>query len=112
MVRRFPTAAPESSILGEHLKFPSGKIAQNRFLKAALTEMLSIFDPSTPGANGVPTQEIINVYDKWGNGQFGVILTGNVQVSPVSVLLLILKITIFVSGPSGSSRKCNDFQRR
>ncbi|EFP11119.1 hypothetical protein CRE_30855 [Caenorhabditis remanei] len=85
MVRRFPTVASESAkaILGETLKFPSGKIAQNRFLKAALTEMLSVFEPTNPKVNGVPTQEIINVYDKWGNGQFGVILTGNVQVSPV-----------------------------
>lgn len=85
MVRRFSTAAPKSAkaLLGESLRFPTGKIAQNRFLKAALTEMLSTFDPLNPELNGVPTQEIINVYDKWGNGKFGVILTGNVQVSPV-----------------------------
>ncbi|CAO4380060.1 unnamed protein product [Caenorhabditis nigoni] len=85
MVRRFSTTAPESAkaLLGERLKFPSGKYAQNRFLKAALTEMLSVFDPSNPKVNGVPTQEILNVYDKWGNGKFGLILTGNVQVSPV-----------------------------
>ncbi|CAO4377838.1 unnamed protein product [Caenorhabditis nigoni] len=85
MVCRFPTAAPESAktILGERLKFPSGIYAQNRFLKAALTEMLSVFDPSNPTVNGVPTQEILNVYDKWGNGKFGMILTGNVPVSPV-----------------------------
>ncbi|ULT90175.1 hypothetical protein L3Y34_008501 [Caenorhabditis briggsae] len=85
MVRRFSIAAPESAkaILGERLKFPSGKYAQNRFLKAALTEMLSVFDHSNPKVNGVPTQEILNVYDKWGNGKFGLVLTGNVQVSPV-----------------------------
>lgn len=85
MVRRFSTAAPKNakSILGEKLRFPSGKTAQNRFLKAALTEMLSTFEPTKPELNGIPTQQIINAYDKWGNGKFGVILTGNVQVSPV-----------------------------
>ncbi|CAI2354584.1 unnamed protein product [Caenorhabditis sp. 36 PRJEB53466] len=84
MSRRFDTTIPENvAVLGDKLKFPSGKVAQNRFLKAALTEMLSTFEPSDPKAHGVPTQEILNVYDKWGNGQFGMILTGNVHVSPV-----------------------------
>ncbi|CAI2354575.1 unnamed protein product [Caenorhabditis sp. 36 PRJEB53466] len=44
--------------------------------------MRSTYEPSDPKANGVPTQEILNADDKWGHGQFGVILTGNVQVCP------------------------------
>uniref|UniRef100_A0A8R1DUE6 Oxidored_FMN domain-containing protein n=1 Tax=Caenorhabditis japonica TaxID=281687 RepID=A0A8R1DUE6_CAEJA len=83
MAQRFPTDASDSySILGDHLHFQSGKTTQNRFLKAAMTELLSSFEPSNLKTHGLPTQRLINVYDKWGNGKFGLIITGNVQVCP------------------------------
>ncbi|CAI5451941.1 unnamed protein product [Caenorhabditis angaria] len=70
----------DAKILGDHLKFRSGKQTQNRFLKAALTERVSSFDPQNPTKHGLPSQTLLNLYDKWGNGQFGAILTGNVIV--------------------------------
>lgn len=86
MVKRFcDNISVSSEILGEHLKFRNGKEAQNRFLKAALTERVSTFDPENPKKHGLPTDYILNLYDKWGHGKFGAILTGNVLVDPVSL---------------------------
>ncbi|CEF64082.1 NADH:flavin oxidoreductase/NADH oxidase, N-terminal domain and Aldolase-type TIM barrel domain-containing protein [Strongyloides ratti] len=69
-----------SAILGESLVFPtSKKEARNRFLKAALTEKLVKWSPGNIDT-GVPNDEIVNVYQKWGSGGFGMILTGNLQV--------------------------------
>lgn len=71
----------EASLLSLPLHFPtSGRTARNRFLKAALTERIGTFTPSKPSSNGLPTEGIINMYDKWGHGGFGVILTGNIIV--------------------------------
>ncbi|CAI5451938.1 unnamed protein product [Caenorhabditis angaria] len=70
----------DPKILGDHLKFNSGREAQNRFLKAALTERLSTFDPQNLTKHGLPTQKLLNTYERWGQGGFGVVLTGNVIV--------------------------------
>lgn len=67
--------------LGQPLSFAfSKKTAPNRFLKAAMTERLSTWDAQNYEARGVPTPELINVYKRWGEGQFGVILTGNIMI--------------------------------
>uniref|UniRef100_A0A0K0D029 Oxidored_FMN domain-containing protein n=1 Tax=Angiostrongylus cantonensis TaxID=6313 RepID=A0A0K0D029_ANGCA len=68
--------------LGQQIKFPNGRTAQNRFLKAALTERISSWDPKDLTKRGIPSRSIINLYDKWGHGKFGMILTGNVCVDP------------------------------
>ncbi|TDZ60910.1 NADH-dependent flavin oxidoreductase nadA [Colletotrichum trifolii] len=79
---RFPAEDVDPSPLAQPLKFEfSGKTAPNRFLKGAMTERLSTWDPETVENRGVPTKELINVYRRWGEGGFGVILTGNVLVS-------------------------------
>uniref|UniRef100_A0A0N4X7J0 Oxidored_FMN domain-containing protein n=1 Tax=Haemonchus placei TaxID=6290 RepID=A0A0N4X7J0_HAEPC len=80
---RIPASHVDVGILGQPLTFRSGRTAQNRFLKAALTERISTWDAKDPSKRGVPTQELINLYDKWGHGKFGVTLTGNVCVEPV-----------------------------
>lgn len=85
--RRFPVdseSKPDVRILEEPLSFPNGKSAPNRFLKAAMSELFATFTPEDPVNHGIPTDHLINLYQKWGNGKFGVILTGNVQVCPVS----------------------------
>ncbi|ULT87320.1 hypothetical protein L3Y34_006844 [Caenorhabditis briggsae] len=85
-LRRFPNASTVSSeILGEQLCFPNGCQAQNRFLKAALTEILSTYSPDEPKKHGLPTDSILNIYDKWGHGKFGMILTSNVLVDPTNL---------------------------
>ena len=58
----------------------SGKTAKNRFLKAAMTERLSTWDPKNHEARGVPTKELINLYRRWGEGGYGMILTGNIMM--------------------------------
>ncbi|KAF4967042.1 hypothetical protein FSARC_5333 [Fusarium sarcochroum] len=79
--RRFETDSTDASPLGQPLKFEfSGKTAQNRFMKAAMTERLSTWDPKNFEKRGIPTPELINVYRRWGEGDYGVILTGNIMV--------------------------------
>lgn len=67
--------------LAEPLKFEfSGKVAKNRFLKGAMTERLSTWDPKVFEKRGVPTPQLVNLYRRWGEGGFGVILSGNVML--------------------------------
>ncbi|CAJ0933443.1 unnamed protein product, partial [Mesorhabditis belari] len=58
-------------------------MARNRLMKAAMTERLSTYSPDSPKEHGIPTDSLINLYEKWGNGGFGMILTGNVPVDPL-----------------------------
>ncbi|TKX18186.1 NADH-dependent flavin oxidoreductase nadA [Elsinoe australis] len=67
--------------LGKPLDFAfSKKTAPNRFLKAAMTERLSSWDPQNFEARGIPSSNLINVYKRWGEGALGVILTGNIMI--------------------------------
>ncbi|EPB78038.1 oxidoreductase, FAD/FMN-binding protein [Ancylostoma ceylanicum] len=79
---RLEAAPVDVSVLGEKLTFRNGRTAQNRFLKAALTERISSWDPKDHKKRGIPSRRIINLYDKWGHGKFGMILTGNICVDP------------------------------
>lgn len=58
----------------------SQTIAPNRILKGAMTERLSTWDAKVLENRGIPTKELINVYRRWGQGGFGVLLTGNVMI--------------------------------
>ncbi|OAL55223.1 FMN-linked oxidoreductase [Pyrenochaeta sp. DS3sAY3a] len=79
--QRYETQRKDASALGKPLHFEfSNKTAQNRFLKAAMTERLSSWDPKNLEARGVPSKNLINVYRRWGEGEFGVILTGNIMI--------------------------------
>ncbi|KAG0653015.1 NADH-dependent flavin oxidoreductase nadA [Hyphodiscus hymeniophilus] len=78
---RFHSDSSDASPLGKPLKFEfSGKTAKNRFLKAAMTERISSWDPKDFKARGIPSKNLINVYRRWGEGGFGQILTGNIMV--------------------------------
>lgn len=67
--------------MGKPLEFSfSKKTARNRFLKGAMTERLSSWDPKKLEARGVPSKNLVNVYRRWGEGEFGVILTGNIMI--------------------------------
>ncbi|KAK2031598.1 NADH:flavin oxidoreductase/NADH oxidase [Colletotrichum zoysiae] len=79
--RRFPAEDADPSPLAAPLRFEfSGKTAKNRLMKAAMTERLSTWDAARPERRGVPTAELVNVYRRWGEGGFGVVLTGNVML--------------------------------
>ncbi|KAM4067888.1 NADH:flavin oxidoreductase / NADH oxidase family protein [Hirsutella rhossiliensis] len=79
--KRFAAEKADPSPLAQPLKFDiSGKTAKNRFMKAAMTERLSSWDPKVLEKRGVPSKELVNVYRRWGEGGYGVILTGNVMI--------------------------------
>ncbi|KJZ77259.1 hypothetical protein HIM_03580 [Hirsutella minnesotensis 3608] len=80
---RHPAEKADPSPLGQPLKFEaSGKTAKNRFLKASMTERLCSWDPKDFDKRGIPSKELINVYRRWGEGGYGVILTGNLMIEP------------------------------
>ncbi|KAL3422817.1 NADH oxidase 1 [Phlyctema vagabunda] len=78
---RYESDKTDASPLGKPLQFEfSGKTAKNRFLKAAMTERLSSWDPKDFAARGIPSKDLINVYKRWGEGEYGQILTGNIMI--------------------------------
>ncbi|KAI5806284.1 NADH oxidase [Geopyxis carbonaria] len=80
---RFSDKPLDTSVLGESIKLPfSGLVAKNRFQKAAMSERLSSWDQYDPKKRGVPSPELIKLYEHWGKGQPGIILSGNVMVHP------------------------------
>lgn len=80
---RWPSDDVDASPLGKPLKFEfSGITAPNRFLKAAMTERISSWHPKDLEARGVPSKELINLYKRWGEGEAGIILTGNILIEP------------------------------
>ena len=83
MSERIPAPDVDASPLGKPLHFEfSGRDAKNRFLKAAMTERLSSWDPKNLQTRGIPSDGLINVYKRWGEGGFGNILTGNIMIHP------------------------------
>ncbi|KAK3659359.1 hypothetical protein LTR56_001249 [Elasticomyces elasticus] len=80
-IARFESEKVDASSLGEPLKYEfSGRTAPNRFMKGAMTERLSSWDPKNLEARGIPSKELINAYRRWGEGEIGNILTGNVMI--------------------------------
>lgn len=72
------------SILKKTITFPfSGKTAKNRFLKAPMTERLCRWnkDDEDINARGYPTEEYLNLYKRWGEGEIGVIVFGNIMLA-------------------------------
>lgn len=82
MPARVESDIKDASPLGKPLHFEfSGKTAPNRFLKGAMTERLSSWDPKNFEARGIPSKELQNVYKRWGEGGLGHILTGNIMIA-------------------------------
>ena len=80
-LKRIPAEDADVSPLGQPLEFAfSGRTAKNRFLKGAMTERMSSWDPKVLESRGVPSKELVNVYKRWGEGGFGVILSGNIMI--------------------------------
>ncbi|KAL4923246.1 uncharacterized protein BDV17DRAFT_301920 [Aspergillus undulatus] len=61
------------SSLSDSVKLPCGLVFPNRLVKAAMAEMLA-------GFQNEPNASLISVYDQWAKGNWGAVLTGNVQV--------------------------------
>lgn len=66
------------SALFEPLTLPNGAVLPNRLCKAAMEENLS-----APGQ--VPGQDLFRLYKAWAEGGVGLVLTGNVMVSPAAM---------------------------
>ncbi|KAL6903849.1 hypothetical protein GGI43DRAFT_432556 [Trichoderma evansii] len=70
--------------LGEPLIFHFSKQTMNsRIFKASMGETLATWDFVNIKTSGIPTQEIKELYRRWGEHEngFGMILTGNIQIS-------------------------------
>ena len=61
--------------LGHALTLPCGLVLPNRIAKAALSEFMADSD-------GVPSEHMISLYRRWGEGGAGLVITGNVMVDP------------------------------
>ncbi|GAA6023717.1 hypothetical protein JCM10207_000233 [Rhodosporidiobolus poonsookiae] len=69
------------SLLGQPLHFArSGKVAPTRALKSAMTERLCTYDQDNLEERGKPTSEYGRLYEEWGKGRLGVIVSGNIPV--------------------------------
>ncbi|APA07468.1 hypothetical protein SS1G_01060 [Sclerotinia sclerotiorum 1980 UF-70] len=78
---RYESSSSDASPLGAPLKYEfSGRVAQNRFLKGAMSERQASWDPKDLKARGIPSKSLINVYKRWGEAKYGQILTGNVMI--------------------------------
>ncbi|KAK3718156.1 hypothetical protein LTR37_005271 [Vermiconidia calcicola] len=82
---RLRVKGPEVDVspLKESITFPfSGRTAKNRFLKAPMTERLCRWNKEGENINtrGYPTDEYKRLYERWGEGEIGVIVAGNVML--------------------------------
>ncbi|KAL4918134.1 hypothetical protein BDW62DRAFT_181891 [Aspergillus aurantiobrunneus] len=59
--------------LGDSVKLPCDLVFPNRLAKAAMAELLA-------GFQNAPTPSLLSVYKEWAKGNWGAVLTGNVQV--------------------------------
>ncbi|KAJ5791306.1 uncharacterized protein N7518_008317 [Penicillium psychrosexuale] len=60
------------SPLADPVKLPCGLVLPNRLGKAAMAEMIA--------KTNQPTNALVDAYEQWSDGGWGMILTGNVQV--------------------------------
>lgn len=64
-----------NSILFSPLELPNGTTLPNRLCKAAMEENLSDYGQ-------IPGKQIHELYNRWARGGAGLVLTGNVMISP------------------------------
>ncbi|KAI8624817.1 NADH:flavin oxidoreductase/NADH oxidase-like protein [Xylariaceae sp. FL1651] len=80
-VARYESAPVDISPLAQPLKFEfSGRTAKNRFFKAAMAEDLASWHPTNLEERGIPTKELIELYRRWGENEWGIITTGNMDI--------------------------------
>ncbi|KAK3689041.1 NADH oxidase [Podospora appendiculata] len=82
MTTRYPSRAGlDPSPLGAPLPLLfSGRVAKNRFLKAAMTEKLASWSDTCKPARGIPGDDLVTLYRTWGAGEFGITVTGNILI--------------------------------
>uniref|UniRef100_A0A7E4VKW6 Oxidored_FMN domain-containing protein n=1 Tax=Panagrellus redivivus TaxID=6233 RepID=A0A7E4VKW6_PANRE len=65
--------------------YPSGRVVKNRFMKAATSEGTATYDQDDALVTGVPTPAIINAYEKWAAGKWGLIVTGGIAIDTFGI---------------------------
>ncbi|GJJ14963.1 hypothetical protein Clacol_009233 [Clathrus columnatus] len=65
----------DAELLASPITLPCGRIVHNRFAKVALYENL------TPFLGGLPNRFHCALYSRWARGGWGMVFTGNVQIS-------------------------------
>ncbi|KAI0009944.1 NADH oxidase [Xylariaceae sp. FL0662B] len=81
MPTRYEGRDVDAAPLREPLHLPFSRlVAPNRLLKAAMTERLASWDAADMSASGIPTESLLNLYGHWGQGGWGIIVTGNILV--------------------------------
>lgn len=100
---RFETVPVDPSPLGKPLTFPvSGRTAPNRLLNAAMSEYMCTFDiKDAVTKRGIPTEQMVELYRRWGEGGWGQIQTGNVMIDPEHIEKPGNAIVLPDEGPSG-----------
>lgn len=68
------TLDTSTTSLADDLRLPSGALLPNRIAKAAMSEQLG--DVRT----GAPSDALVRLYERWGRGGAGLLVTGNVMV--------------------------------
>lgn len=71
-------ATVQTSPLVQPFTLPCGVTLPNRMVKAAMTEQMATRDHA-------PTEQLIRLYEEWGQGGLAVNLTGNVMIDPRSL---------------------------
>jgi 2,4-dienoyl-CoA reductase-like NADH-dependent reductase (Old Yellow Enzyme family) len=66
--RNFVVTMDKIGEVATSLTLPSGLVLPNRLVKAAMAEQLA--------KNGQASSELVKVYEKWGEGGWGAIMTG------------------------------------
>ena len=61
------------SFISKSFTLPYGQVIKNRICKAAMTERIA-------KGNNLAHQGHVNLYDRWADGNIGILLTGNVQI--------------------------------
>ena len=64
----------DNTVLNQSLTLPTGAILKNRIAKSALSEGIA-------EANGRPSEALFNLYEQWGKGGAGLLISGNVMVN-------------------------------
>ncbi|KAH7707142.1 Protein F56D5.3, partial [Aphelenchoides avenae] len=69
-----------------------------------MSEKLASFSLDYPKQSGIPTDRMVNLYEKFGHGGFGMVITGNVMVSSTH-LQLPGNVTISAEGDCPERRQ-------
>lgn len=64
--------------LSDSLTLPNGKALPNRIAKSAMSERLATRE-------GSPSEQLLRLYERWGTGGAGLLITGNVMVDPRAI---------------------------